>query len=168
MILSQYTTPDEVRALLGVSSRELADTVIQLPHWTLAVEQELLDVDGGAGAVLTQFDTIYAIAAGSRTAAQTQFFKVLTMYVAYSMGHQLIQRADVFSPQNITDGKAAIQRLADRFDKLRPAIDGGMQRLLARVKDALLALNPSAIVAAATSRIMFASVGLGTDPVTGV
>jgi hypothetical protein len=168
MELLQHTTYDEIRSLLGVSVRELKDEVVSLPHWLLQTEQELLDIDGGAGAVLTQFAAVYAVAEGSRTAAQTQFYKVMNMYVLYSLGLQMLARADVFSPTDISDGKASIQRLAERFDKLRPAIEGGLQRLKERLKEALAVLDPSAAITATASRIMVVGAGLGTDPVTGV
>lgn len=167
MIVTDYTTNDEVRSLLGVSSKELADTVIALPHWALATELELQDMVGGASTVATQYDTIRAMAPGDRTAAQTLFYNVTRMYVLYHIGGQLLQRADVFSPTSITDGKAAIDRLAERFDKLRPAIEGGVERLKERVKAALVALDPSAAIEAAGTRIYAIGVGLGTDPVTG-
>lgn len=168
MILTDYTTTDEIRGLLGVTAKELTDTVINLPHWLSAVEQEMRDIDGGVGAVLTMFDTVKVISAGARTAAQTQFFKVTCMYVAYAMTAQFLPSADVFNPVSIGDGKAQIARLEERFDKLRPAIEGGLQRLLERVKDALLVLSPSAAISAAAARVMFQGVGLGVDPVTGV
>lgn len=167
MDLLQFTTYDEIRSLLGVSGRELKDAVLALPHWTLEVEQRILDIDGGAGAVLTQFATVYAISYGARTAAQTQFFKVTCMYVLYAMGQQLVQRADSFSPVEMTDGKAGAKHLADRFQLLAPVLDGGAQRLRERLKDALLILVPTASIAAALERTMIVGAGLGTDPVTG-
>lgn len=167
MNLLQHTTYDEVRSLLGVTKRDLPDDTVALPHWILEVEQQVRDIDNGAGAVLTQFDTIYALAEGSRTAAQTQFLKVLNMYVLYVMGYQLVSRADVFQPETISDGKATVSRHADRFAKLCPVIEGGMERLKERVKDALRVLVPAATIVPAVTRTMIIGSALGTDPVTG-
>lgn len=168
MDLLQFTTYDEIRSLLGVTRRELADDVLALPHWTLTVEQELLDIDGGTGAVLTQFATVLAIAETTRTAAQTQFFKVTCVYALYLMGLQLLSRADVFVPTTITDGKASVQRLEERFERLRPAIEGTLQRYKERLKTSLTVLNPGAAVVAVAERVMISTTGLATDPVTGV
>lgn len=168
MELTDHTTFDEIRSLLGVSAKELADTVIQLPHWTLAVDQDVREIDGGAGGVMAQFAVVKGVVAGSRTAAQAQFFTVLNMYVLYHMGLQLVQQADVFSPTTITDGKASITRLQARFDKLRPALEGGLQRFKDRLKEALVALDPAAAIPVAPARVYIVAVPLGTDPVTGV
>lgn len=167
MELLNFTTYAEVRSMLGVSAKELADAVLELPHWMLATEQEVLDIDSGGGAVLSQYALVKAKDETAMSANELQFFKVTRLYVLYSVSWQLLQSADSFSPQDITDGKAAIKRLADRFDKLRPAIEGGMQRLKERLKDALQILAPGAAIVVVPERRMFLSTGLGTDPVTG-
>jgi hypothetical protein len=167
MDLLQYTTYDAVRSLLGLTARELADATLALPHWMLAVELDLQDVDGAAGETVSQYETILAILPASRTAAQAQYFKVAGMYVMYHVGLQLSRSADVYSPVSNSDGKASVERDPDRFEKLRPVLEGGLQKLKERLKEALLVLVPGTAVAATPTRTMILGVGLGADPVTG-
>lgn len=166
MVLADYTSYDEIRSLLGVTRRELADSTLALPHWALITEQELRDMDGGVGVVLTQYTTVAALS--TKTADQTQFYNVARLFVLYSIGRQLLRSADVFQPLSISDGKAALARLESRFDTLRPAIDGGWQALKARVEAALAILVPAATLKVSVDRVMIIGSGLGTDPVTGV
>jgi hypothetical protein len=168
MDITSFTSYDDIRSLLGLTKKELSDDNLALPHWYLAVEQDLRDIDGGAGAALTQFAAVEAVNETARTAAQAQFYKVASLYVLYNIGSQLLASADVFSPQSITDGKASISRLAERFDKLRPVILGGLQSLKNRLEEALLVLVPAAGVTAVATRRMIVSTGLAFDPVTGV
>jgi hypothetical protein len=165
--LATYTTNDEIRSLIGVSAKELADAVLTLPHWALTSEQEVFDLDGGEGVVITQYTTVAAKAPEDRTAAETKFYNVVRLFVLYSAARQLLHSADVFSPLSISDGKASISRRDERFDKLRPAIEGGWQSLVKRVQEALVALVPTAAIPAAVVRNVAVVVPLGFDPVTG-
>lgn len=168
MLLSDHATNDTVRSLLGVTVREIKDVVLDLPHWMTTTELELRGLDNASGAALAQFETIKAIASGSRTAAQAYYYKVFNQWVLYSVGRQLTNQAEMFSPNNVTDGHASVGRNPERWERLKPAIEGGYQMLAARLKEALLALVPNASVPTGVNRVMIVGAALGTDPVTGV
>lgn len=168
MALADITTYDTIRALLGVSPKELKDETLALDLWEQQFLLEMSDVDAGGGEVDTQYAAVKAIDEGSRTPAQKQFYNVYNMLAGYSVARQLLSPQVMFSPVRITDGRAEIERFKDsNFDHVRIGVQGTYSALLTRLTNLLLTLAPSATVPVPTTRRMISSVGLGTDPVTG-
>lgn len=168
MALTDYTTYDTVRAVLGVSPKELKDETLALDLWEQQFLLEMSDVDGGGGAAATLYAAIKLIDEGSRSAQQTQFFNVYNMLAGYSVARQLLSPQVMFSPIRITDGRAEIERFKDsNFDRVREGVQSTYSSLLKRLTTLLVAMVPGATVPVPTTRRVISSVGLGTDPVTG-
>lgn len=169
MALTTYTTTNHVRAVLGVSAKELSDTTLALDLWEKQFLLEMLDVDAGGGAVMTQYATVKDITDGNRTADQTRFLDLVNMLAAYSVARQLLSPQAMFAVQRVTDGRAEFERFnAANFDKVRSGVEATYTNLLRRLAAVLLVLDPVAQVPTAPTRRMIGAVGLGTDPVTGV
>jgi hypothetical protein len=168
MALTTYTTYAAIRALLGVASTEITDTVLALPHYDLQFTLDSEDIDGGEGEVLAQYATITAIEAGSRSANQVRFLLLVNLFAAYSVARQLLGSAEMFAPKKITDGSAATERVNDPFSKMREGVNAGYTTVRTRLSDLLVVLVPSANITAATTRTYILASGLGTDPVTNV
>lgn len=166
MALSTYTTPDHVRAVLGVSAKELSDTILALDLWERQFLLEMGDVDAGGGAVMTQYAA--AFAASPRSADQQRMVDLVEMLAAYSTAQQLLSPQAMFAVQRVTDGRAEFERFnAANLDKVRSGVETTYKSLLRRLATLLLVLDPTAAVPTATTRRMIGAVGLGTDPVTG-
>jgi hypothetical protein len=167
-MITEYTTYDTIRAVLGVSAKEAKDATLALPVFETQFLLEMSDVDAGGGQVMAQYATIKAMTSG-RSADQQRLFDIVGMLAAYSVARQLLTGAPLAVPQRITDGKASIERFdTENFDKVRDGVTGTYGQLMRRLKAVLLVLVPTANVPVAATRTMISSVGLGADPVTGV
>lgn len=165
MALTTYTPYDTIRAVLGVSAKELSDATLGLVIWETQFLLEMNDVDGGVGQVISLYG---ALPLTGRTTNQQQLFDIVNMLAAYSVARQMLTPASLAVPQKITDGKAAVERFdSSNFDRVRVGVLGTYNQLLARLKAVLLKLAPSAQVTT-TDRTFISSVSTGIDPVTGV
>lgn len=170
MAISNYTTYDTIRALLGVNGRELKDATLALPIYETQFLLELSGVDGDAGEVMVQYDAAKALItsepAGAFSADQKRFYDLVNLLAAYSVARQLLGSDDNAIPLRITDGKAEVERRPDNT-RMREAVEGGWTRFMKRLRALLLVLVPTANVTLPAGRTFIASVGIATDPVTG-
>lgn len=169
MALTTYTTYDTVRALLGVSPKELEDATLALAVWEQQFLLEMLDVDGGQGNVKAQYAIIAALAANARSTDQQQLFDLVNMIAGYSVAKQILTGAPLAFVQQLTDGRAAFHRFEGAsFDKVREGVVATLTQLLRRLRAVLTKLVPTATVTAVPQRTYITSTGLGVDPITGV
>lgn len=167
MALTTYTTYDSIRAILGTSAKELKDAVLALPLFEQQFLLEMGDVDGGVGAVMTQYATIAAIT-GSKTADQQRLFDLVGMLAGYSVARQLLTGGPLAFPQEITDGKASLKRFdTDNFTKVREGVIEMYAALMRRLGAVLAKLDPTAVVFTPPSRTFILASGIASDPVTG-
>lgn len=163
MALTDFTTYDEVRAALGVSSTELTDSVLAQAQWAF---QGLLDLEDINSALPDMYTTISGIAQGSRTTAQQRYFDLTRIFMTYAIAKSLLGALPLFSVQKLTDGKAEFDRFADAYKDVADAILGMFNSLRYRLGAAYQALVPGATVDTAYTSTFTIAVGLGTDPVT--
>lgn len=168
LILSDYTDYDTIRGLLGVAETEIPDDVfamldaINLQEVTFTLE-ELNDT------IPTKFETIKAIAVNSRSALQTRFYNVVRLYSSYIVADQIANGSvEMFAPMKIEDGKAATERAPDPYEALRAALKASLASWSVRLGKVLTLLDPAQSTTAKVTRTFVSSVGLATDPVTGV
>jgi hypothetical protein len=168
-MLTDYTSYDAVRAILGVSPKEIKDTALALPQWESQFLLEMGDVDSGVGAVMTEYAVVKAKAPNTRSTNEQRFFDIVNILAGYSTARQLLTGLPLAIPQEITDGKAAVHRFdAKNFEKVRDGVIETYANLLRRLKAVLLILVPTAAVVPTPTRVFAAGVGIGIDPVTGV
>lgn len=168
MALVTYTTYNSVRAVLGVSLKELPDATIALAVWELQFLLEMSDVDQGGGVVKTQFNIANALAEVARTENQQRLLDLVGMLAAYSVARQMLTPASLFAPKKISDGRAEIERFADNnFDRVRLGVQSMYSALIKRLAGLIVVMVPGANVAAVVARRMIGAIPLGTDPVTG-
>lgn len=109
-LLTDYTTYAEIRATLGVNVDEISDATLALEMYATNVERELDGIDSD---LATDYATVKAIVEASRTAAQQKFYLAVRLFVPYAVGVHLASSLPLFSPKQVTDGKAAMTRYAD-------------------------------------------------------
>lgn len=165
MAITTYTSYDTIRALFGVTGREMKDATLALDIYETQFLLELSAVDSDEGSVKVQYDTIAAMQAG-RSADQQRFYDIVRLYAAYSVARQILGSDDNAIPLTITDGKASLERRPGNT-RMAAAIEGGCNRLMKRLKALLLILVPSANVPATVSRVFISNVSIASDPVTG-
>lgn len=169
MALTTYTTNDTIRAILGVSPREIKDETLALAIFEQQFLLEMSAIDNDVGGAVTQYTTVAAVPAEDRTTAQQQYFDIVGMYAAYSVARQVLTGAPFSVVQKITDGKAEIERFSSsNFDRVREGVDASCAQIMRRLKSLLSTLDPSVSSVIIPDRVFMLNVGLGVDPVTGV
>ena len=160
--LSTYTTPETVRAVLGVSKTELTDATLDLPIWLITVEHNLEAVSEG---IVEEFAVVEAVPPASRDVKQKKFYELVQLYAPYSLAKELLVSLPLFSVKSLTDGKAEFQRQDNVFEDVKDGVDAALTSLKYR----LLAAYESLTSATPTARPTFSTIvssPLGTDPVT--
>ena len=160
-MLTTYTTYDELRAILGVSSKELSDAALTQPMYDILVDLKLEDVDVNIPA---KFAEITALP--SPTDVQTRFLKVTKLYAAYAIAKELLTSLPMFSVQRITDGRAEFQRQTDIFADVRDGVDAALTSLRYRLLAAYASAEPTAAGVTRVTLVTALAATLGTDPVT--
>jgi hypothetical protein len=166
MNLTDFTSYDEIRAVLGVSSKELEDATLALPLYSRSLMFELSDLADDLPEV---YLAISALPAVDRSVAQQRLYDVTQLYSAYSASSQLLTSLPLFSPQRLTDGRAEFDRHDDPFADVRAGVLEGLHQHRRRLLTLYAAVTsvtagPAAVVAPSMVR----STGIATDPVTGI
>ena len=158
--LLDYTSYDEIRAVLGVSDEELEDITLALPIYAQKLGFELEDISSTLESVYETSKT-----APVPTTAQTKLLNSVQVFSAYTIAKHLLGSASLFAPRRVGDGRAETERVTDPFETLRDDVEAGYLSLKQRVSSALVGLGEQ--VDAATSRVYSAAAGLPVDNVTG-
>lgn len=161
MALTAFTSFDDIRAALGVSTDEIDDTTLSLPLYEYSLIGELEDVSLSLASDFAALPPVL-------TDVQTRFKQSLVLFATYAVAKQLTVSLPLFSPKEIGDGKAHVTRYAqDPYKATIEAVLGEYERTKVRLSSAYLALT-SATAAPREFRSYFSSVPAATDPVTGV
>lgn len=163
MNFSDYTTTDEIRALLGVSIEELADEEINVPFRLTELELTLDEVHTD---LVSWMQSVHDTPQHTRTAVQNKFYNVGKLYASYCVALEVAKSLAMSAPLQITDGKAELRR-ADHYMDVQEKLAGSKANVLPRLKIAAIAAGfittfantialPTLVVAA----------GLAINPVT--
>lgn len=163
-MLTEYTTYEEIRAVLGVADEELEDVVLAQP---LFERQLILDLDDINSDLTNQFKTISAIAFADRSAAQKRFFDLVQLYSAYTIGKQLLTSLPYFAELRMQDGRGHKERVKDPFQLTQAGVLAGCESLRLKLSAAFVSLFGGDTVTR-TIRTMVVGVGITKDPVTNV
>lgn len=163
MSVFTYTSGDQVRALLGVTAKELSDTTIQLEVFDSGLEEDLIEVASG---IPEKFAIVAAIAEGSRTAKEARLFRTCRAFATISVAKRVGTSLPMFGPKDITDGKAGISRFSDApYKATMKSIEAEFGMAKSRLQAAFADYNSSNTTL--TVRTYFVASPLAVDPVTG-
>ena len=162
MALLQFTTYSDIRAALGVSAEELEDTTLSLSLY----EQELAaDLEGVSSTLVDDFLALPADP-DDFSKAQKKFDDAIRLFATYSVANHLTASLPLFSPKEITDGKAGFSRYAaDPYQKTITAVAAKYEQNRLRLVDAYAALQ-STTSTPVVRRTFFSAVAAAYDPVT--
>jgi hypothetical protein len=163
-MLTDYASPDTVRALLGINDLEVDDTQLALECYNLAVESGL---DSLGLSVLPLYESVKAIPEVSRTSLQRRYFSSVQLYAATLVALELVPSLPLAVPRRIGDEKAIVERVNDPFKSLQQNLAASLAVLGSRIKAALTVLDPN-FSSTTTNRRFASTVALASDPVTGV
>jgi hypothetical protein len=160
--MTDLVLTSSVRAVLGVSSKELPDSVLTNPIYATRLREDLRDMH-----VQLIADFARANALPQPSDDEERFLELAASYGAYHVANQCLAALPMFSPLTIKDEKAELTRNVDSFKQLRVDVPAVMSLLKTRLLKAYAAVNVDAPAPNPTTRTFAASVGLATDPVTG-
>lgn len=162
--LTTYTTYAEIRAALGVSDDEIEDDTLALDLYSSALTADLKDVASG---IPTQFETIANMTEDARTETQQDFFEATRLFATYSVAKQLASGLPLFSPKDMTDGKASFSRFADSpYRETIKRINEQFDRMRNRLANLYAEVQSSSTTPVTFN--FFTAVSPATDPVTGL
>lgn len=155
--LSALVSADEVRALLGVSVKELRDETLALPlYWkTLKAEFNALSP--------TLLDDYDALPGSGLTKAQERFKDAVETFAGMSAAVLVAVALPQFSPRTISDGKAMMQRQLDSPAQTMLELRERLALARAELDSALKALTSTA---ATVFVFPFRASSPASDPVT--
>ena len=166
LTLTDYTSYDEVRAILGVSDAELGDEVLALPLIALNLENELDDV---TPLLIPKYKELTAKQEQGDTLQpmEARLINVTQVFAAYAVAKDLLGSETRFALKKITDGKASMERFAGDNSQVTEGIMTSYYQARARLIAILVALGLLEEQVRRT-RSYFGVAGLSRDPVTGV
>lgn len=162
MELSDYTTYADVRASLGVTEQEISDVTLALAIYedNLKIEMEDVGVDFTA-----DYDAL--LTTTPSTKAEERMLRVGRLFCTYVVANHLLSSLPLFSPKEVTDGKASFSRYADGpYQETIKQVRARYARYEAAVGEAYAALKTVSAVSRVRPTYM-AAAGLATDPITG-
>lgn len=161
MELADFTTYDEVRAMLGVSDEDISNTTLALPVYLLSLQ---LDLETEYEDLVSTYLAYKAFP--TPTANEQKLVNLVQVFSAYATSKSLLASSTLFAPKQITDGRASLTRF-DATSDLRDDIDKALVAIRRRLKLLLITLGllPAEV---STNRNYFGVAGLAVDPITNL
>jgi len=163
--LVDFTSFEDIRAALGVSAEEIKDATLSLP---LYVNRLRMDLESVSASTLTLHATLANVQPASQTEQQARFEIALQLFATYSVAKHLTISLPLFSPREITDGKASLSRYAqDPYRATIARVESEYDTLRQNLAAALAGAE-SVSAPTVSLRPWFSAVTPTPDPVTGV
>lgn len=162
--LTQLTSNDEIRAVLGVSDLELSDDTLNLPIFESLWLSELSDIYSGLPALIDDIIIKQSTNPPTASALETQLLETVKVFSAYATSKNFLSNAQLFTPKRITDGKASVERFADAFKGVIDGINTMYLRLRERIRKLLRLLGID--IPVPVSRVYLSTAGLAVNPIT--
>jgi hypothetical protein len=164
MDLISATTFQDIRAALGVSEDEIDDATLSLDVYALNLEAEMRDF---GPTFFSDFQGVLLKALADRSASETWFLQMTKLFATYAVANQLAASLPLFSPKEITDGKASVTRYASNpyLDVIK-AVSVQYNQARQRLETAYAGLKATTRTARATP-VYLGRGPAGYDPVTG-
>lgn len=161
MGITNFTTFNDIRAALGVSSDEIEDATLSLDLYELNLTSELEDI---GSALASDYSTVAELS--TRTAAQERFYQATRLFSAYAVALQATGSLPLFSPKDISDGKATVSRYADSpYKEVIKQVKAMYEKCRLKLEKAYATYGSTSAPSRAV--LPFFSVASGTrDPVT--
>lgn len=154
-------TTDSVRAVLGVSAKELPDSVLASPIYSVRLREDMLDLHSQMVADFARVSVI-----DSPPSDEQRFLDLAQTYAAYNVAQQCLIALPMFAPLTIKDEKAELTRNTDSFRQLKEDIGAVLSLMRGRLLTSYAKINVDAPAPTAVDRVFSIAVGLGSDPVT--
>lgn len=164
---------NDVRALLGVSIKELKDATIGLPVYEFQLESKLDDLHP---VIVDKYAELLAKKQAAEEHPDDPAYPPLTkterkmvgatqVYSAYQTAMLLVISLPIFAAKRLTDGKAEGERVTTAFDNIKAELQSALDSIGDELLGILEDLGETVEIPSPTYFLGVAE--LGTDPVTG-
>lgn len=163
-MLTDYTTPDEIRAVLSVTDEELEDDHLNLPLFTLELSEKFRELSVNIEAL---YLTYHAAGTATLSPNQLRFYNLSRLFATYSVAVHLLDSYDLLAVQTVKDARAEFARFEKPFERVGAAIRASWEKARLRLTQAYneIAAVPATFEPAA-ARVFVATAGIAADPVT--
>jgi uncharacterized protein (UPF0335 family) len=162
--LLDYTTYDDIRAVLGVSSDEIEDTTLSLSVYEFGLASE---IRGVSRTLVSDLAAVAAIPEEDWTDPQRELMEGMSLFATYSVAKQLLTSLPLFSPKEQTDGKASLVRYAmNPYEETIRRVEAEYKRFRTELDEIYAAFKSTSASARAVLTLMYVS-SPSSDPVTG-
>ena len=162
-MLTDFTALSSVRALLGVTVKELPDETLQDAIYVLTLQAEFRKISATLEA-----DYLAAVPDVETNADAATFVGAVNLFSAYFIAKRCLAALPQFAPRSVTDGKAGFIRHTDKaFSSAATQLLEDYAVARAGLLDTYTTYLPSAALTAATTRDLFAASSPAEDVVVG-
>jgi uncharacterized protein (UPF0335 family) len=163
--LLDYTTYGDIRAVLGVSEDEIEDSTLSLQVYEFGLSSEIRAV---SRSLVSDVATVIAKEESTRTATESELLEVMTLFSTYAVARQLLTSLPLFSPKEISDGKASQTRYSiNPYEETIRRVETEFNRFKAELEE-VYASYKSTTAQARVERTYILVSSPSTDPVTGI
>jgi len=164
MRLVEFTSYDDIRAALGVSSDEITDATLSLPLYEFNLASEFKQI---SLTLIADYEIQRETDHSTWSDVQQELHEAVYLFATYAVAKQLTASLPLFSAKEIGDGKASLVRYAqnpyrDTITKVEQAYDTFRSKLVAAYNAVQALTAPPMVVRSYLSVITPAR-----DPVTG-
>lgn len=164
MQLTDYTTYDQIRAVLSVTDMELEDETLALPIFYTELLEKLREIGTG---VETLYTTYHEAGTTSLTADQKRFYNLTQVFAAYAVCMQLINSLELLAVKKEQDARAQYERFEKPFERVEASVRAAFAVASARLAGAFNAVAATPVTVPSATRSMVATASPAYDPVTG-
>lgn len=168
-MLSPFTTPDQVRAHLGLNDEELPDAVLNLPIYETGLRMDLRRLSSDAD-VIALFTSAHAKVEASQalTTDEQNYYSAVQYFSSLAAAAQAGISLALRAPKRLTDDKSGIERFSGTpFADVRSQLEERLISARGAVLSALSALASVSLPATTLGFRYMTAVKRGYDPVTG-
>lgn len=117
MVITEYTSYDEIRQACGLSIKELTDAELGVELYRNALQLKLREVtlpaaDPGPGPLDTRFLTIKAQTEGDRTLPSQKLYNLTRLFATYVVAYEVSMSLSMRAPKQVADGKRTLVRFS--------------------------------------------------------
>lgn len=162
-MIANYTSATSIRALLGVSIKELPDATILDTFFWLSLQAELYRV-----CATLESDHSDAVELTDTDADASRFVGAVGLFAAYAVARSCMTAMPQFAARSVTDGKAGfIRHTSTSFDNAVDRFDIEYARARAALVTAYAEYLPNAQLTTDTVRSFVQISNPAVDPIVG-
>ena len=162
MLLSNYTTADDVRAALGVSEDELRDEVLLLKLYEDRLASDLEDISVDLSSTYMQI-----LGQGVSSEKEERFLRYTRLFATYSVSRAMTASLPMFGPKTLEDGKSKMERFQDPYKDTIKSVNFEFDKWKDRASAAFSALSLTSSAITKTPRTYFSIINPANNPITG-